>query len=173
MLNETKWFAENATYRAVTGGAFNFPLGDGTIESGDGVGSGNQFPYKGTVPRARILPGLISSTGVMVRGDDDANFDHLKKGDYLYDGNVLREILVIDTSKLLTLKEAFPSDVEDITIQMCERQLYKKIRAKSTHSSNAAILQEASFKAGDEFENGGAPISYDASVGEISFTVHR
>lgn len=173
MFNETEWYAEKGTYRARTGGAFNFPQGDGTILKGTGVGSGEQFPYKGTVPLARLLDGLISSTGVKVRGDDDANFDQLKKGDYLYDGNVLREILYVETSKLLTLKEEFPSDVEDITIQVCECQNLKAIYAKNVHTSEDAILQEAPFAPGQTFLNGGAPISYDASLGDIEFTVHR
>lgn len=173
MFNETKWHDEQGTYRALTGGAFNFPQGDGSVLSGNGSGSGNQFPYKGTIPLARILDGLISSTGKAVRGDIDANFDQLKVNDYLYDGSVLRQIDYIQTSKLLFLKEAFPSDVVDITIRVCGRQDLKAIYAKNTHASESAILQEAQFAAGGTFLNGGAPISYDASLGDIEFTVHK
>jgi hypothetical protein len=47
------------------------------------------------------------------------------------------------------------------------------IVAVNTHDSADAILQEAPFSPGDRVLDGGAPMSYDATSGEISFDVHR
>jgi len=165
---------EQAVYRAVTGAAYNMLYPDGSIIKGDGTaGSGQQFPAKGTIPIARQYSGLVSSTGKNVRVNVDGNFNQLKAGDYLYDGDVLRQIDYITSDKLLVLKEAFPSDLTDDLLLVCERQFFRYIKAKSTHASAAAILQEAPFIAADEFSNDGAPISYDAGSGQISFTCHK
>lgn len=177
MYNETKWYDERATYRAITNGAYNFPMGVAGLVKGDGgVGSGSDFPIKGTIPVAMVRTGTISSNGVEVRGSDDADFSQIKPDDYLYDGNVVRRIKSVcddPGNKLIELWQAFPSNVNGIAIQHCERQFFKAIYAHSTHDSDSAILQEAPFRPGSTFLNGGAPISYDATSGEISFTCHK
>lgn len=178
MFNELKWYDEKGTYRAVTGGAFNFPQSDGTILKGDGTPSGGQFPTKGTIPIARQYTGTITTNGVKARfaSMSAADFAKLKKGDYLYDGDVIRQIkdVLAPESFLVELEQAFPSDLNAADILHCERQFFKAIYARSTHASDAATaLQEAPFAVGDNFLNGGAPIAYDATAGEISFTCNK
>lgn len=167
MFNETKWFAETATFRAVTGQSSNFPQPDGTIVVAT-------FPEIGTIPIAKEPGGTIESEGVNVRGTDTTFGLSVKKGDFIYDQNVLREVADVITETLLVLKQAFPSDVSASTdLKVCSPQDVKSIHAISSDASVAAILQEAPFRAGNVFLNGGAPISYDATNGEISFTVHK
>lgn len=176
MVQQTDWYDERATFRAVTLGAYNFPMnGDESITKGDGTPSGGQFPIKGTIPVAVTKTGLISSTDVNVRGDDDVNFEtsQIRANDYLYDGNVVRRIKAILSPTMLILWQAFPDDLEDVPLRYCERQFFRKIRIKNTHSSADATLQEAPFASGDEFENTGAPIAYDATDAELSITVHK
>lgn len=178
-VNETKWYDEKATYRAVTGAGFNFPLPDGTILYGGGSGSGEQFPNVGTIPIAKDyntseLGNLtFTSKGVNVRVSGEAP-PQIKPDDYIYDGNLhIRRIKSV-MGTLIELWEAFPSDIGAATpLKICERQFFKSIRAKNTHASGAASLQNAPFKAGDEFENGGAPVVYSAGSGEISFTCSK
>lgn len=176
MIQETDWYDERATFRAVTGGAYNFPMsGNETITKGDGTLSGGQFPAIGTIPVAITKTGLISSNGTAVRGDDDVNFEtsQVRPNDYLYDGSVVRRIKAVLSPKLLELWQEFPSDLVDAELRHCERQFFKKIRIKNTHGSADATLQEALFASGDEFENSGAPVAYDATDSELSITVHK
>lgn len=167
MYNETKWYAEKETFRAVTGASANFPQGDGTIEVGT-------FPAKGTIPIAKEPGGTIISEGLYVRGTDTTFMTSVKKGDFIYDEDVLREVANVLSDILLELKQEFPTDISvAIDLKVCSPQDIKAIYAHSTHGSDSSILQEAPFRPGSTFLNGGAPISYDATAGEISFTVHK
>lgn len=167
MVNETLFHDENAVFRAVTGGAYNIPNSYGDIMAG------TPFPKKGTIPVCVTSEGTFVSGGKAVRGTG-TYFTKFLVGSYLYDGNVIRQIDYIVSDTLLFLKQAFPTDVSVATaVKFCERQYFKMIIAKSTHASAAAILQEAPFAAGTEVHDGGAPYSYDATSGEISFQMSR
>jgi hypothetical protein len=168
MLNETLFHAEEATFRAVTGSAYNIPNAYGEIVKG------SAFPTKGTMPSAVTREGTFKSEGKAVRGTN-SQFTKLLQGSYLYNGDVLRQIDHVVSDDLLFLKQAFPADVSvATTVKVCDRQFYKKIYAKNTHASTSAIIQEAPLVSGDEFVNGGAPVAYDASGGgQLSFTVHQ
>lgn len=164
MVNETLFHDETGTFRAVTGGAYNFPNSYGDIVQG------SNFPTKGTVPIAVPQLGTFKSGGKAVRGTGTQFTKFIIQGDYLYDGNVLRQIDYVQSDTLLFLKEGFPTDVSSATaVKTCARQFFKMIIAKSTHATLAATLQEAPFIAGDHVANGGAPYSYDATSGQISF----
>jgi hypothetical protein len=173
MINETISHDEFAVFRATTGGAYNFPFAYGVIAKG------TPFPVKGSIPVATQHYGNIKSTGKQVLGIG-TKFELLNPGDYLYHKDVVRQIDYIiapvagATYQLLYLTEAFPSDITiGETPLVCHRQTFKKVQAFNTSASTAAILQEAPLKpAEDRLISGGAPISYDATAGEISFTVH-
>jgi len=167
MLNETLFHPETGTFRAVTGGAYNLPNSYGDIVSG------SSFPVKGTIPIANTHVGTFKSTGKAVRGTGTF-FTKLIQGSFLYDGNVLRQIDYVVADDFLFLKEGFPTDVTAATaVNVCVNQFYKMILAKSTHATASATLQEAPFRPGDHTVNGGAPYSYDATTGEISFQVSQ
>lgn len=167
MINETLFHAENNTFRAVTGGAYNFPNSYGDIIKG------SSFPIKGTIPVSLAYPGTFKSTGKNVRGTG-TQFTRFIIGSYLYDGNVLRQIDYVVSDTFLVLKQGFPSDVaSDTSVRICERQYFKMIIAMSTHATQSATLQEAPFRPNDRVVNGGSPWSYDATSGEISFEAHQ
>lgn len=168
MINETLFHNESGTFRAVTGGAYNIPNSYGEIVSG------SSFPIKGTIPVAVTQIGTFVSGGKAVRGTGTQFTKFIIPGDYLYDGTVLRQIDYVQSDTLLFLKEAFPTDVSvAAAVKTCSRQFFKIIIAKSTHASANAILQEAPFVIGDHTYNGGAPLSYDATSGQISFQMSQ
>lgn len=168
MINETLFHDEFAVFRATTGGAYNIPGAYGEIVRG------SSFPVKGSIPIATHHYGLITSDGKAVRGVD-TRFTLLNPGDYLYQKDVVRQIDYIVSDTLMFLKQGFPTDITvGESIKICQRQTYKMVYAESIDSSNAAILQESTFAAGmSKSLSGGAPISYDATSGQISFEVHK
>ena len=166
MINETFFHPETGVFNAVTGGAYNLPFYGAIVR-------GSVFPSIGTIPIAVTYVGTMKSTGKNVRGTG-TQFTKIIQGSYLYAGNVVREVDYVVSDTLLVLKQAFPSDLSvDTAVKVCERQYFKMIVAKNTHASAAAILQEAPFAAGRVLVGGGAPMSYDATYGEISFDVHQ
>lgn len=168
MINETFSHSESGVFRAVTGGAYNFPNSYGDIAIG------SSFPRKGTIPIANTWPGTFKTGGKCVRGTS-TEFTKLLVGSYLYDGSVLRQIDYILSDTMMFLKQAFPSDVSvAAAVKICERQFFKLIVCDSTHATESAILQEAPFRPGIKFFDGGSPVSYDASsAGEVSFSAHQ
>jgi hypothetical protein len=167
MINETLFHAEQGTFRAVTGGAYNMPNAYGEIEIG------SAFPSTGTIPKSVIKQGTYNTTGKGVRGTG-CKFTELLEGSYLWNGSVLRAIDHIVDDNLMFLKQAFPSDVSsNLQVRVCEGQFYKMIYVKNTHTSNSSTINEAPFRAQDAFVNGGAPLSYDALTGELSFMVSQ
>lgn len=167
MVNETLFHNESGVFRAVTGGTYNLPNSYGEIMSG------TSFAKKGTIPVCVTSLGTMKSGGKTVRGTG-TQFTRLLVGSYLYDGSVLRQIDYIVSDTMLVLKQAFPTDLSVATpVKFCERQFYKMIIATSTDTANSAILNEAPFRPNDKVFDGGAPYSYDATTGEISFQVSQ
>jgi hypothetical protein len=165
-IDELRWHAEIATYRAVTGISANFP-------NGDGVPTIATFPAKGTIPIAKVLTGTISSTGANVRGTGTRFTTELFIDDYLYDADAaVRRITKIIDDELLVLESAFPADVSGITVRRCTPQTFKKIQVWSSGAA-VAEFQEAPLGAGQHFETGGAPLAYDALTGAISFVCSK
>lgn len=133
---------------------------------------GNVFPRVGTIPLSTPAPGTIISQGAMVRGTNTAFLSDLKEGYFIHAKNVTRKILYIISDTLLQLDGGFPTDIAapGEGLRFIRPQAYKSIYAKSTGSSDP-ILQETPFRQMDTSFNGGSPISYDATSGEISFEV--
>ncbi len=167
MFNETMWHAEKQVFRAVTGGAYNIPFQYGQIIAG------STFPTVGTIPISDPVTGTVISQGRAIRGTGTLFTTELSIDDHIHAKNVGRKIDHIVSDTLLFVVEQFPTDISVATaIRACHPQTYKSIYAKSTGVANAT-LQEAPFDPNDTFLNGGAPISYDATAGEISFQVSR
>lgn len=169
MINEALYHPEVGIWRATTGGAYNFPGAYGTIYSG------SAFPPKGAIPQPTGKNGTIISQGLKVRGTGTLFLSQMKPGDYIYAKDVVRRIDYIESDTLLTLVQAFPTDIATgISPLICEQQTYKMIYAKNVHTSTAAVLQEAPFSSGNTHVSGGAPLSYDASGGgTIEFEGHK
>lgn len=167
-LNETMWHAEKQTFRVITGGAYTLPGAYGAIAYGAA------FPVKGTIPFSKPFQGTIISQGNAVRGTNTRFLTDLSPDDHIHAKDVVRKIAYIVSDTLLFLEAGFPTDITSAGegLRICKPQIYKKIYAKSTGASDA-IVQEATFKPNDEMTNGGAPISYDAASGQISFHLSR
>jgi hypothetical protein len=166
-IDELRWHAEIATYRAVTGATSNFP-------NSDGVPVVATFPVKGTIPIAKVLTGTISSTGDDVRGTGTLFTKEIFPDDYIYDADAaVRRVKKVIADDLLILEAAFPVDVVGITLRRCDPQTFKKVQVWSSHASNAAEFQEAPLGAGQHFVTGGAPFAYDALTGAISFVCSK
>lgn len=166
MFNETMWHAEKAIFRAVTGGPYKLIGPYGTIIQGD------TMPSKGTIPISSPKVGTIITQGIMVRGTDTQFRSDVQEEDFIHASDVVRKVRHVISDTLLELEQAFPADITvDVQLQVCKPQVYKSIYAKSSGNADATSLQEAPFKQGDTFVQGGAPISYDATAGQIDFTL--
>lgn len=168
MFNQNQWHAEKATFRAVTGGAYRLLGPYGTIIAGD------TFPAKGTIPLSSPKAGTIVSTGVMVRGTGTSFLTDVQQEDYIHANDVVRKVRHVISDTLLELEGAFPADIASAHgLRVCRPQVYNAIYAKSTGDADATALQEAPFTQNDTLLNGGAPISFDATAGQIDFTLSQ
>ena len=167
MYNETLSHAELRTFRATTGGAYNIIGAYGVLVRG------TTFPTKGAIPVPTGKSGTIISTGVKVRGTNTLFLSQMKQDDFLYHKDVVRRIKYIESDFLLTLEEAFPTDITVGEIPLvCEAQFYKNVLIRNT-GTTPAVLQESPFGVGADM-NGGSPLSYDASGGgTLEFTMHK
>ena len=164
MFNQNKWHAEKATFRAVTGGPYSLLGPYGTIVSG------NSFPSVGTIPVSIPKTGTLITQGKMVRGTGTTFKADVQEEDYIHDSNVVRKVRHVNNDTLIELEQAFPADIAVATgLRVCRPQVYNAIYAKSTGSGANATLQETTFVENDTFMNGGAPVSYNAGSGQISF----
>jgi hypothetical protein len=167
-FNESMWHAQKADFRAVTGGAYRLPGAYGTIIYG------NVFPTRGTIPVSTPKAGTITSQGNFVRGSGTAFKSAIQEEDFIHAKNVVRKVRHVISDTLLELEGGFPTDITVAEgFRICRPQDYKSIYAKSTSTSADAILQEAPFRQGDTHFSGGAPLSFDATSGEISFDLTR
>ena len=168
MFNQTIAHAEVEVLRARTGGAYRMK------NSGGAYISGLSLPAKGSMPAAIGKTGTILSTGTQVRGTSTLFKNEIYAGDFLYAKDVVRRVVSVDSNTMLTIEDAFPTDIAVAVIPMiCKAQMYVAIYAKNTHASGDAIIQEAPIAAANTFLNGGSPISYDASAGRLEFQLHR
>lgn len=168
MFNQNEWHAEKSTFRAITGSAYRLPGPYGTIIYGA------VFPAKGTIPLSSPKAGTIISQGAMVRGTGTTFKTDVQEEDYIHANNVVRKVKYVISDTLLELEGGFPTDITSAHgLRVCRPQVYNAIYAKSTGSADATAIREAPFRQNDTFLNGGAPISYDATAGEISFTLSQ
>jgi hypothetical protein len=168
MFNQNTWHAEKATFRAVTGGAYRLPGPYGTIIYG------SIFPTRGTIPVSSPKAGTIISQGAMVRGTGTTFKTDVQEEDYIHANNVVRKVRHVISDTLLELEGGFPTDITSAHgLRICRPQIYNSIYAKSSGSTDVTSLREAPFRQNDTCLNGGAPISYDATAGEISFSLSQ
>ncbi len=165
-FNETMWHAETNVFRAVTGGAYRLVGAYGIIVYG------SNFPAVGVLPLSTPMAGTIISQGVNVRGTDTLFLSQVKEGYFLHAKNVVRRVRHVISDTLLELEGGFPTDIASPGegVRICRPQVYKSVYIKSTGSADP-ILQEAPFRQNDTFFDGGAPFSFNATSGELSFEV--
>jgi hypothetical protein len=163
-FNETQWHAETNVFRAVTGGAYRIVGAYGIIVYG------SNFPQVGVMPPSTPKAGTIISQGPMVRGTSTSFLSDVKEGYFLHAKNVVRRVRHVISDTLLELEGGFPTDITGAGegVRICRPQVYKSVYIKSTGSADPT-LQEAPFRQNDTFFDGGAPFSYDATSGELSF----
>lgn len=166
MFNERTWHPESGVFRAVTGGAYNLVGAYGLIVYG------TSFPRIGSIPPATPKPGTIISQGPNVRGTNTSFLTDVKEGYFIYAKHVVRRVRHVISDTLLVLESGFPTDIASLGegLWICRPQTYSSVYIKSTGSADPT-LQGAPFRQNDTFLDGGAPISYDATNGELSFEV--
>lgn len=165
-FNERMWHPEDNMFRAVTGGAYRLVGAYGLIVYG------SNFPVRGTIPLSTPMAGLIFSQGANVRGTGTSFLSQVKEGYFIHAKNVVRRVRSVISDTLLVLEGGFPTDIAapGEGLRICRPQTYSSVYIKSTGSADA-ILQEAPFRQNDTSFDGGAPFSYDATTGELSFEV--
>lgn len=165
MFNERTWHPESNVFRAVTGGAYRLVGAYGRIIYG------SVFPTRGTIPPSTPKAGTIISQGASVRGTNTSFLTDVKEGYFIHAKNVVRRVRHVISDTLLELDGGFPTDIASPGegLWICRPQVYSSVYAKSTGSADATALREAPFRQNDTFLDGGSPISYDATAGEISF----
>ena len=103
MLNSGPF--EAATYRAQTGGRYNILGAYGLMVTG------TSFPTKGAIPIPTGQSGTIVSTGKKIRGTSSKFLSEFIPGDFIYHKDVVRRIDYIESDTLMTLTQAFPTDI--------------------------------------------------------------
>jgi hypothetical protein len=157
----------DATYRAVTGGPYNFPSSYYGIPA-----SGTAFPVKGTIPVAQPKDGTFISQGVKVRGIGTRFLNDVYTGDFIYAKDVIRRVKYVETNEMLTLDQPFPTDVTVAIQPFITRGSYMASTVKNTHASADSIVNEAPLNFGSQISPL-APISYDATGSELEITVSK
>jgi hypothetical protein len=119
------------------------------------------------------LSGTISANGRTVRGTGTlfSSGGRLMNGDFLYAAGVVRRIKAVTDDTTLELEYPFPTPIVNQPLRLCKANCFRMVQAKSTGSADATKLQEAKFVQND-VSIFSAPISYDATAGEISFTIN-
>jgi hypothetical protein len=167
MLNRTLFHEEIATYRIVTGQTH--PI-FGAI------------PDVGCIPFPDLKTGTFSTdnsaadAGVIVRGNGTLFTTELIAGtSFLYFNGAVRRVKNIMGDTLLELYYKFPSSVTAQLMKVPPANKYRQIYAESSGTNQPAVLQEAPFRPGKVFLNGGAPIAYSvyesSGDAEITFTL--
>jgi hypothetical protein len=169
MLNRTIFHEEKTVVRIVTGQTH--PI-FGAI------------PDKGCIPLPDTKTGTFttdnsdSSGGTLVRGTGTLFTSELVAGvSHIYNNGALRLVKRIISDTMLELEYKFPASVSAAILSVPKHGYYRQIYAESTGLSQPAVLQEAPFRSGQNFLNGGAPVSYNVyesgSNAEITFTLSR
>lgn len=139
----------------------------------------NGFPTKGSLPQGRTLTGTFSSVGTVVTGTGtlfETELGGIQGWLYSTADNELRRFTKINGNTNLILDEAFTYNQVNQPMVVCT-PLYRSIGARSSHSTNAAQLNNRTFSAGQSksynFPGGIDPITYDAAsgaaTGQITF----
>jgi len=161
-FDQTFFHSEVNTWRAVTGSSYNIR----------GV-YGSTLPAKGTIPFYIPIAGTITSgPNRMILGSGTTFLtSNIKVGDFIYAVDVVRRVKAIISDTLLELEYDFPAAVTNQPLRVCKANAFRMVYAKSTGAAAVTKLQEAPLAVGCE-ANFSAPVSYDATAGEISFTIN-
>jgi hypothetical protein len=169
MLNRTVFHEEKTVERIVTGQTH--PI-FGAI------------PDKGCIPLPDTKTGTFStdntdtSGGTLVRGTNTLFLTEVIAGTtHLYFNGAVRLVKRVISDVILELEYKFPASVTSQIVSIPKHGYYRQIYAESSGTNQSAILQEAPFRPGKNFLNGGAPVSYNVfesgSDAEITFTLSR
>lgn len=146
---------------------------------------GTTHPYLGAIPAIGCIPlpitltGTIStdnagtSAGKTVLGVGTLFETEVYPGDFIYRSGALRKVLSVTSNTMLQLEQKFPASLSAVALTVPKKNLYKMITARSTHATEAAVLQEAAFATGAATVSGGTPLSYDVTTGDIEFTCSK
>lgn len=146
---------------------------------------GTTHPYLGAIPAIGCIPlpetltGTISTdnlgttAGKIVLGVGTIFFTEVLPGDFIYRAGALRKVKYVFSNTMLEIEQAFPASLSGAALTVPKKNLYKMITSKSSHASDAAVLQEAAFAAGESLVSGGTPLSYDTTTGSIEFTCSK
>lgn len=111
-----------------------------------------------------------------MRGSGTAFTSELIAGTtHVYYNGAVRLVKRVHSDVLAELEYAFPASVTAQAVKVPPHGKYRQIYAESTGTSQPAVLQDAPFRPGQNFLNGGAPVAYNVyesgSDAEITFTV--
>jgi hypothetical protein len=156
----------DATFRAVTGGSYNFPSSYYGVPA-----TGAAFPLKGTIPVAQPKQGTFISQGAKVRGTGTKFLSEVFVGDFIYAQDVIRRVRYVENDDMLTLDQPFPANAT-ATPMLVARGQYESITIRNAHASGAAIVNEAPFAFGGILSPT-SPVSYDAAAGTLEITASK
>lgn len=159
-------------------------------KSVDRIVTGHTHPKFGAIPDMGCIPFPDTKTGTFSTDNTDASLGTLVRGSstlfsselvagvsHLYFNGALRLVKRVYKDTMCELEDKFPASVSAQPVKVPPHGKYFQIYAESTGANQSAILQEAQFKPGSNFLNGGAPVSYNvyesSSDAEITFTVSR
>lgn len=165
MLNQKITNEEKVSYRVVV------------------VAGGITHPILGVIPAQGCFPLPVTKTGTMSTTNTDVTDPGLivtgVGTKFLTEINVhdnlvnsigqLRRVLEVRSDTMIKLEAKFPSSLAGVAVKVARKSFYKMIYAKSTGAADATALQEQAFIVGETFLNGGSPVSYDVTAGQISF----
>lgn len=169
MLNRTVFHEEKTVYRIVTGQTH--PIFGAIPDKGC-------IPFPETKTGTFSTDNLDSSGGKIVTGTGTLFTSELIAGEsHVYYNGAVRLVKRVYSDTKAELEYAFPASVTAQAVKVPQHGLYRQIYAESTGANQSAILQEAPFRPGKAFLNGGAPVAYNVfesgSDAEITFTVSR
>lgn len=147
------------------------------------VAGGITHPVLGAIPAKGCFPLPVTKTGTITTTNTDAAdpgkivtgtgtlfLTEVYPNDYLVDSNgICRRVLEVRSNTVIKIEAKFPTALTGAVVKVAKKSFFKMIFAKSTGAADATALQEQTFVVGETFLNGGSPVSYDVTAGQISF----
>lgn len=150
--------------------------------------TGQTHPIFGAIPDKGCIPFPVTKTGTFSTDNSDAYGGVIMRGigtlftqeliagtSFVYFNGAVRRVKKVVSDVIAELYYKFPASVSGAPVSVPPANKYRQQYAESTGANQPAILQEAPFRPGNNFLNGGAPISYNVyesgSDAEITFTL--
>lgn len=167
MLNRTIFHEEKSVYRIVTGQTH--PIFGAIPDKGC-------IPFPDTKTGTFSTDNFDSSGGKIMRGTNTLFTTELIAGTtHVYYNGAVRLVKRVYSDVMAELEYAFPASATAQAVKVPPHGKYRQIYAESTGVNQPAVLQDAPFRPGKSFLNGGAPVAYNVyesgSDAEITFTV--